>query len=80
MFSGFGCESVFLFCLFFIDSGVVALIFLTIGVGFSGFTISGITEKNYLYNCTTFLLNVTWFDIIKMRSHDSMPSRCNTQR
>ena len=46
--SGFGCEAVFLFCLFFIDSGIVALIFLTIGVGFSGFTISGNT-KHYRF-------------------------------
>ena len=44
----------FLFCLFFIDSGVVALIFLTIGVGFSGFTISGIFRKSNQDKFTSF--------------------------
>lgn len=43
---GFGLEAVFLLVVAFAKSPVVAIAFLTIAVGFSGFAISGI----YLYS------------------------------
>ena len=39
--SGFGTEALCLFFLVLIHDGTTALIFLSIGVGISGFTISG---------------------------------------
>ena len=48
-FIGFGLEAVFLLVVAFSKSAAVAIAFLTIAVGFSGFAISGKTFASYKY-------------------------------
>jgi len=58
---GFGLEAVFLLVVAFAKSPVVAIAFLTIAVGFSGFAISGILNnylnKNLNNNFKSFVIN-----------------------
>lgn len=48
MMIGFGLEAVFLLVVAFAKSAPVAIAFLTIAVGFSGFAISGKFNKTFL--------------------------------
>lgn len=61
---GFGLEAIFLLVVAYAQNPIVAIAFLTIAVGFSGFAISGI----YLINkIVTYRFKSTkFFDLIKV--------------
>ena len=75
LFSGFGTESLCIYFLAILNDGTSALIFLTIGVGMSGFTISGTQLSNiYKLNIYTVKSSIPW--VFKFRNLSKLIGRC----